>query len=89
MELEAQIKACDDQIAEDEKHIQEENNALEEDRKKQMELEAQIKACDNQIAEDEKHIQEENRNEEFKKDRIRHDAVTLKATNDIIETEKN
>ena len=61
MELEAQIKACDDQIAKDEKQ-QEENNALEEDRKKQMELEAQIKACDDQIAKDEKHTRRRKRN---------------------------
>ena len=52
-----------------------------------IELEAQIKACDDQIAKDEKHIQEEENEMKNLKDRIRHDAVTLKATNDIIETE--
>ena len=58
------------------------------DRQRQHELELQIKACDDRIAQDERHVKEEEDQMKDLKDRIHHDAVTLKATNDIIESKK-
>ena len=58
------------------------------DRQRQHELELQIKACDDRIAQDERHVKEEEDQMKDLKDRIRHDAVTLKTTNDIIESKK-
>ena len=48
----------------------------------------QIKACDDRIAQDERHVKEEEDQMKDLKDRIHHDAVKLKTTNDIIESKK-